>query len=81
MMADMDLMFEVAVAGSIKPTVYVRAGVSWCGTITDGISIDGFVMSFRDLERIYTVAKAFRDSPVGQARIAENEQKLASVTR
>jgi hypothetical protein len=59
--------FKVKTAGySSEGTLIVDVGVWVCGDIADGISFQhgvragGWVVSFRDIEKIYKMAKAER---------------------
>lgn len=58
--------------GNLSPEVDFDVGINSCGNVTDGIGIVvqpggytpyrcPFIISFHDLERVYTLAKLFRE--------------------
>jgi len=56
---------KLPVAGHTYNFLKADPGPSWCGDIRDGVSFEfgkegGWVMAFRDLERLYEAAVAAR---------------------
>ena len=53
--------------------LWFEPGISECGHITDGVSIGhnhdaGFVLDFKDLERMYDIARGLRASLSGSVQ-------------